>query len=126
MKTANLLQQRAVEVLNILERVQASSPSCCPRASASEIPAILTANAKLLHIFAAWIFLYQESFPFPIENIKDKKYQLWNRKTHKKIESQNDKTWLFRQVSIITFSLQEKELLTVRDQNAFSIEKFSR
>jgi hypothetical protein len=50
---AYLLQQRALEQLNIFVKVLAETPRDWPRARASDIPSILTAKAKLLQIFAA-------------------------------------------------------------------------
>lgn len=49
-----LLQQRALDELNTFVRVLAEIPRDWPRAKASETPSILTANAKLLQIFAAY------------------------------------------------------------------------
>lgn len=50
-----LLQQRALEQLKIFVSVLAVIPRDWPRAKASETPSMLTAIAKLLQIFAAWI-----------------------------------------------------------------------
>lgn len=50
---AYLLQQRALEQLNISVKELAETPRDWPRARASDIPSMLTAKAKLLQIFAA-------------------------------------------------------------------------
>jgi len=52
-RAAYLLQQRALEQLNISVKVLAATPSDWPRARASDIPSMLTAKARLLQIFAA-------------------------------------------------------------------------
>ena len=48
-----LLQHRALEVFKTFVRVPADIPSDWPRTKASDTPSMLTANAKLLQIFAA-------------------------------------------------------------------------
>lgn len=50
-----LLQHRALEQLKIFVSVLAVIPKDWPRAKASETPSMLTAIAKLLQIFAAWM-----------------------------------------------------------------------
>lgn len=52
-RAAYLLQQRALEQLNTFVKVLAATPRDWPRARASDTPSMLTAIAKLLHIFAA-------------------------------------------------------------------------
>lgn len=53
-REAYLLQQWALEQLNIFVKVPAETPRDWPRARASDTPSMLTAIAKLLHIFATY------------------------------------------------------------------------
>lgn len=78
-----LLQQRALEELNIFVRVVAEIPKDWPSVNPSDTPSILTANAKLLQIFAAWIISTCQSKKYSPKTILEAKIKhiLHNRKS---------------------------------------------